>query len=149
MTIAAKKMESGRQRAIEYGRNVPKPKVKSGSKGGDEGGGGVASNIGIELGDEYMEVARMQELEQKHAANKAQIEAMKRQMGLWGYSLVYFSTIEPMYRSRSHYIRMNINIRMSPVPASSASFPCTVCHLYWYYHMCNCIIVYLKINYHY
>lgn len=75
-------MESGRQRAIEYGRNVPKPKVKSGSKGGDEGGGGVASNIGIELGDEYMEVARMQELEQKHAANKAQIEAMKRQMGL-------------------------------------------------------------------
>ena len=87
MTLALKKMDSSRQKAIEYGRSVPKPtKLMQGGVYAHAqqraAPRGEQTNVGLEQDEDYMEIARREELEAKHLANKAQIEAMKRQMGL-------------------------------------------------------------------
>ncbi len=84
MVISAKKQESGRQRALEFARNIPKPKVASSKSAGSDKYDGACDglNIGMEMGDDYAEDAKLQELESKHVQKRAQIEAIRRQMGI-------------------------------------------------------------------
>ena len=84
MLISAKKQESGRQKALEFARNIPKPKIASSKSAGSDRYDipGAGLNIGMEMGDDYAEDAKLQELESRHAQKRAQIDAIRRQMGI-------------------------------------------------------------------
>lgn len=89
MVVAKGKQESNRQKALEFAKNIPKPKsttrcsqmknhpIHSGSMnsaGGDSNG--------LYIDDDAVEAARLQELEMKHQQNKAKMEAIKRSLAL-------------------------------------------------------------------
>ena len=79
--IAQKKQESKRQKAIEFAKNIPKPKAnkskdQEGANNDDEGGGQ------FQMGEGYEEDIKLQELEAKHVNSKKQIEAIRKAMGL-------------------------------------------------------------------
>jgi Jhy protein len=97
--VTKKRLESNRERALNFAKNVPKPKVKTSSgSGGDEeqtgarGGVGCGENYGDddedhllapdEFGTSFEEAARLQELQAKHQESRRKIEAIKRSMGI-------------------------------------------------------------------
>jgi hypothetical protein len=91
LTVAKGKQESNRQRALEFAKHIPKPKVApnySGKRGqpntGPSGGGDLegGNDGGIYMDDDAMDAAHLQELEMKHAQNKARMDAIKRSLAL-------------------------------------------------------------------
>ena len=93
---------SRRQKAIEFAKNVPKPRVPS-QPTAQQGRGGRAANGGdgdydesdyyatnnnnahaggMDMGAEYAHESRIMELEAQHNNRKIQIEAMKKNLGL-------------------------------------------------------------------
>jgi hypothetical protein len=111
ITISQQKYNSKRQKAIEFAKNVPKPKVAAqpsqrqpldGSKvrgngdyfdefEADDGFGypsssnnshqNVAGNMSFG-GEEYKRESRLLELEAQHNSSKAQIDAIRKNLGL-------------------------------------------------------------------
>mmetsp|Transcript_9617 Transcript_9617/g.13147 ORF Transcript_9617/g.13147 Transcript_9617/m.13147 type:complete len:378 (-) Transcript_9617:24-1157(-) len=83
--IAQKKQESKRQKAIEFAKNIPKPKVNK-SKDQDKDNEGVNYDEDgggqFQMGEGYEEDIKLQELEAKHVNSKKQIEAIRKAMGL-------------------------------------------------------------------
>lgn len=97
---------SRRQKAIEFAKNVPKPRVpaqqtsqpQQGRGGRAAAGGGGdgdydetdyyatsnnnAQGGGMDMGAEYAHESRIMELEAQHNNRKIQIEAMKKNLGL-------------------------------------------------------------------
>ena len=93
--IAKKKMESKREKAITFSKNIPKPKRRSegvtGVTGGarDRAGQRPSDESGLddfaddELGMEpTSENSKLQELAAKHLESKRQVDAIKRSMGM-------------------------------------------------------------------
>lgn len=97
--ISEQKFQSNRQKAIEFSRNIPKPKVKSRDnneynlrnkeKGNDDGDNyddnfddhndnNFKDNYGITNKEEN----RILELEAKHKQNKIQMEAIRKSLGM-------------------------------------------------------------------
>ena len=90
------KHESKRSKALEFARNIPKPKVETTSAGASVSGAagkgrGTSRRQEIddhyvtdndEYGVEYGDVCRRQGLELKHEESRRQVEAIKRSMGL-------------------------------------------------------------------
>ena len=89
---------SNRARAIEFAKNVPKPKVvvkdepvrskKYASMDADDGYEGEGDD-GYMMqndmyGDNYMTNAKLQQLESKHEDTRKQVEAIKKSLGLKG-----------------------------------------------------------------
>ena len=87
MEIAHKKLESKRQKAIEFAKNIPKPKIPAAKDcnskltGYEEEEGGVG-NSGFDMGEGYEDELKLQELEAKHVNSKKQIEAIRKAMGM-------------------------------------------------------------------
>lgn len=104
-------MCSRRQKAIEFAKNVPKPRVASSAAlpssqsrqqqqhqyavsddyddsentdrfGDKRAGAGSGGAGGMHMGEEYAKESRIMELEAQHNNRKLQIEAMKKSMGL-------------------------------------------------------------------
>jgi len=100
---------SRRQKAIEFAKNVPKPRAASSATtnaatsstqlrqhqtaGGDGSdyddseyavrfGDAARTGGGMHMGEEYAKESRIMELEAQHNSRKMQIEAMKKSMGL-------------------------------------------------------------------
>lgn len=74
--ICKKKMDSKRMKAIEFARNIPKPKLK------------LKRMPEAQNGDDYVkdeqdfEEANLLELEAKHNSDKLRIESIRKSMGL-------------------------------------------------------------------
>eukprot|EP01032_Pedospumella_encystans_P017599 gene17599-20047_t len=102
IAISEQKFNSRRQKAIEFAKNVPKPRVPS-QPTSQQGRGGKAPNGGdgdydesdyyttnnnnahaggMDMGAEYAHESRIMELEAQHNNRKIQIEAMKKNLGL-------------------------------------------------------------------
>lgn len=87
------KMESSRHKAIDYAKNVPKPKVtastiaevgtntrqsrSAGDNGAEYGGRGQGM---LYMDEDAFEAAKLQELESKHLQNKAKMEAIRKSL---------------------------------------------------------------------
>jgi len=102
MEISKQKNMSKRERALQFAKNVPKPKVASSGNGGNAPGGVKHCVDGDDQGDDedwagrgydhdyvtssdttgmdYAAANRLDELEAKHEASKRQIEAIKRSL---------------------------------------------------------------------
>lgn len=79
------RIESKRAKAIEFARQIPKPKIEKGDvfsraqKGrlGDDSYVTAADDSGLD----YKEIQRLQSLEVKHQESRRQVEAIKKSMG--------------------------------------------------------------------
>lgn len=98
--LSEQKYNSSRQKALDFAKNIPKPKVapRSTVRGGnpslqdeqdffDDGGAGAyataaAGAAGMSMGADYQTESRIMELEAQHNNRKVQIEAIRRTMGL-------------------------------------------------------------------
>jgi hypothetical protein len=90
MVINRKKLESKRERALQFAKNVPKPKLKAQQEyecgtydddGYDDGFGMGKQSAAPDLyGMEHEHASRLDDLEAKHNDAKAQVEAIKRSM---------------------------------------------------------------------
>ena len=96
LQIAKKKYESNRIRAMEYAKNVPKPKVSNNPtinpnqqytqqdfEEYDDGDGFMnnhnqRNNGGLYMDEDAFQAAKLQELEAKHAQGKARMDAIKK-----------------------------------------------------------------------
>jgi hypothetical protein len=89
INIAKSKQDSTRQRALEFARNVPKPKVAPSnpvihvparqSRSSDSN---RVESAGLYMDDDAMEAAKLQELERKHEQNRAKMDAIRKSMAL-------------------------------------------------------------------
>ena len=85
MEIAHKKLESKRQKAIDFAKNIPKPKIPAAKdacgkqRGDDEESAGMSN---FDMGEGYEEELKLHELEAKHVNSKRQIEAIRKAMGM-------------------------------------------------------------------
>jgi hypothetical protein len=68
------KIESKKEKAIQYAQNIPKPKVKAEPKPVEPKNVGVAT--------ETVEVSRLDELTSKHLQSRKQVDAIKKSLGL-------------------------------------------------------------------
>lgn len=110
INISAVRLDSKRERALEFARHVPKPKVKSElSQGGDAVGddectdgelivaarrkGARAARTDNDddddymaehdvLGGEFAAMSKLDELEARHQDSRRQVEAIKRSLGM-------------------------------------------------------------------
>ena len=100
ITVSEQKYNSNRQKAIEFAKNIPKPKVKNnnhllqytGYNDSEESGGNnmysdnyhniANTNSNMNMGAGYEQESRIMELEAQHNNRKVQIEAIKKTMGL-------------------------------------------------------------------
>lgn len=87
---------SRRQKAIDFAKNVPKPRAPTQPRQQPAGGGDFddsesadafgerrgGAGTGVVLGQEYGQESRIMELEAQHHIRKIQIEAMKKSLGL-------------------------------------------------------------------
>lgn len=86
MEIAAKQKKaeenSKRDKAREFAKNIPKPKVRvnSGGAGGGRAGGSDRSNVGMSAIP--VESNRLEELTSKHMQSRKQVDAIKKSLGL-------------------------------------------------------------------
>jgi hypothetical protein len=82
--ISKKKFDSNRIRAMEYARQVPKPKLKPSDRGerishSAEGNSQFANDLYMD--EDAFQAAKLQELEAKHQQGKARLEAIKKSIG--------------------------------------------------------------------
>jgi hypothetical protein len=79
--ISKKKFDSNRIRAMEYARQVPKPKLNKGERisRSAEGHSQFASDLFMD--EDAFQAAKLQELEAKHQQGKARLEAIKKSIG--------------------------------------------------------------------
>jgi hypothetical protein len=94
IAITKKKIDSNRERALEFAKRIPKPKLKTAGSGKDEAavGAGERMDDGFDVGNmqddmdcygvSYAEASKLQELESKHLENRRHVEAIKKAMGL-------------------------------------------------------------------
>ncbi len=82
ISLSKFKQESSRHRALEFAKNIPKPKVNSVSVL-DESCHCKDKNDGsLYMDEEAIDAARLEELEQKHQQNKARMDAIRRSLAL-------------------------------------------------------------------
>jgi len=86
--VSKKKLSSKREKALEFAKHVPKPKVDT-KKIKEQ-----SSPLGIEIiddnymlkgdqyGMDYGEICKIQSLEAQHDEKKKQVEAIKRSLGM-------------------------------------------------------------------
>lgn len=103
IAVSEQKYNSRRQKAIEFAKNVPKPKAPSsqqrgagtGAGGGADGdydnseyadqigyNGGGASASGMNMGADYAKESRIMELEAQHNNRKIQMEVIRKTLGM-------------------------------------------------------------------
>lgn len=82
MEIAQKKLESKRSKAMEFAKNIPKPKIKAAPVVDAVDESEVNGGGRFEMGEGYESEIKLQELEAKHLNKKKQIEAIRKAMGL-------------------------------------------------------------------
>ena len=82
MEIEKKKLESKRQKAIEFAKNIPKPKIPQKEKNFNNEQLNHNKGGDFEMGEGYEEDLKLQELEAKHLNGKKQIEAIRKAMGM-------------------------------------------------------------------
>ena len=107
IALSQQKHSSRRQKALDFAKNVPKPRVAANSNNnskqhqqqnnrdycdGEEEDGGYGNGFplpgsssgtaGMELGTEFQHESRLLELEARHNNSKAQIDAIRRNLGL-------------------------------------------------------------------
>jgi hypothetical protein len=92
--VSKKKMESRREKALQFAKNIPKPKVRHASftgvaaaadgalADGESSLGAGASGYLEDNGIGVVENSALSELDAKHEANKRQVDAIKRSLGL-------------------------------------------------------------------
>jgi hypothetical protein len=91
--ISEQKFSSNRQKALEFAKQVPKPKVAAPAQKAaaaramaegtfDPEGAAHAAASGMSMGAEYQTESRIMELEAQHNNRKLQIEAIRRTMGM-------------------------------------------------------------------
>lgn len=83
INLSKRNYESKRQKAIDFARNIPKPKLSTEnmqSQTNNQRSGSSQSNreSALYMDDDAIEAARLQELEAKHLQNKAKMEAIKK-----------------------------------------------------------------------
>ena len=102
--MTKKRLESNRERALQFSKHVPKPKTKGDTEGGETGNGGVRKtndyhdddddydNDGYDdsyvkaandqYGPSYESAMRLQVLQAKHNDNRRNIQAIKKSVGI-------------------------------------------------------------------
>ena len=84
--MAKKSSLSNRQKALDFAKNIPKPKIraKAGEVGGTSDYYGDDNDTIAEGGADYYDADayKLQELETKHMNSKKQIDAIRKQMGM-------------------------------------------------------------------
>lgn len=86
LNIARSKLESNRQRALEFAKNVPKPKVAAQTeerevrRGSSSADGKRNAEKDLYMDEEAVKEARLQELELKHAQNRAKMDAIRKSL---------------------------------------------------------------------
>ena len=103
--MTKKRLESNRERALQFSKHVPKPKTKAELEGGEigNGGGGRKTNdyhdddddgyddgyddsyvkaANDQYGPSYESAMRLQVLQAKHNDNRRNIQAIKKSVGI-------------------------------------------------------------------
>lgn len=97
LNIARAKYESNRQRALEFAKHIPKPKVTAEDVHGDTEQAGRSKSAqrrrnsstenpsegngrGLVMDEDAFQMAKLQELEAKHQQSKAKMEAIKKSL---------------------------------------------------------------------
>lgn len=86
--ISKKKLESNRERAMQFAKNIPRPVVKGKEMKSSDGDGDDEDDMADRLmsGSDYgvidQNAFKLEELQAKHLESKRSIDAMRKQMGM-------------------------------------------------------------------
>jgi hypothetical protein len=79
-SVAKSKVDSKREKMLEFAKNIPKPKIKPDLKAPEfEHGYMMAPD---KFGMPFEDASKLQELEAKHIESQAQVEAIKKSLGM-------------------------------------------------------------------
>ena len=90
--ISRRKLESNRERAMQFAKHIPKPLIKlkgDGSGKGEEDGTGTGERTtddvylqADEYGQSYEKASKLQELQAKHEDSRRNVQAIRKSMGM-------------------------------------------------------------------